>query len=292
MTLLINKKYKAKSMVSAYLPWKWVGLNIMVNAWMFLLFHVFAMIGMAAERTIEAHEPSSMTVPHNEARNAHWDYLGVEGPEHWGMLSQAYMTCETGGRQSPINIEMANPGDHQESLVFYYNASKIHVLNNGHTIQVSHKSGCRVDLNRHAYKLRQFHFHEPSEHHIEGKAFPMEMHLVHQDEVGHVLVIAVLMEIGAEEPVLAEIWNWLPEQFGKERSVPLNASIGDILPSDTHHFSYTGSLTTPPCTEGVQWIVLKEPIKISKVDVEQFVNLIGHNARPIQSRHGQSVEEY
>ena len=115
-------------------------------------------------------------------QQAHWDYLGVEGPQHWGMLSQKYMACETGNRQSPINITMAHHGEHHQRLVFHYQTSQLHEMNNGHTIQVSHVSGCRVDLNDRKYKLRQFHFHSPSEHHIEGQAFPMEMHLVHQDE--------------------------------------------------------------------------------------------------------------
>ena len=224
-------------------------------------------------------------------QHAHWDYLGVENPSHWGMLSKEYKTCEAGDRQSPINITMTHHGDHQQKLEFHYQTSQLHEMNNGHTIQVSHVSGCRIDLNDHKYKLRQFHFHAPSEHHIEGKAFPMEMHLVHQDEKGHVLVLAVMMETDAPQPVLSKLWKWLPAQTGQEVSIPLELSLTDILPTNTHHYTYSGSLTTPPCTEGVQWIVLKEPMHVTQQDVDQFVQIIGHNARPIQPLRDRHIDE-
>ena len=221
----------------------------------------------------------------------HWDYLGVEGPAHWGLLTPEYMTCETGRQQSPINITMAQHNDHPEELTFQYQTSELHQLNKGHTIQVSHASGCRVDLNHQPYKLRQFHFHEPSEHHIDGKAYPMEMHLVHQDTRGHTLVIAVMMAVGRDEPVFDKLWKWLPDQVGRDVPVPVDIRLGDLLPTDTHHFSYSGSLTTPPCTEGVRWIVLENPMSIAQADIDQFVRIIGHNARPIQPAHRRSIEE-
>lgn len=222
---------------------------------------------------------------------AHWDYLGVEGPRHWGMLSKKYMSCETGNRQSPINLSMSRHGNPQQKLDFHYQTSQLHEMNNGHTIQVSHTSECRVDLNNRNYKLRQFHFHTPSEHHIEGKAFPMEMHLVHQNETGHVLVIAVMLETDATQPVLGKLWKWLPEQAEQEVSIPLEFSLTDILPANTEHYTYSGSLTTPPCTEGVQWIVLKDPMHVTQKDVDQFVQIIGHNARPIQPLRGRHIED-
>ena len=222
---------------------------------------------------------------------SHWAYMGIEGPEHWGMLTEEYMTCETGDRQSPIDISMAKHGQHHSTLVFRYHPSQVHELNNGHTIQVSHVSGCEADLNDRTFKLRQFHFHAPSEHHIEDQAFPMEMHLVHQDNKGHVLVIAVMMKTDASNQVLGKLWDWLPQQMGKEISLPLELSIADILPTNTHHYSYSGSLTTPPCTEGVQWIILKEPMHIAEEDVKRFVQIIGYNARPIQPLRNRQIEE-
>lgn len=247
-------------------------------------------LSQGAQKTMDSAPPSSELKEH-QTREPHWDYLGVEGPAHWSMLTPKYMTCETGRQQSPINITMAQHGSHPETLEFHYQTSALHELNNGHTIQISHTSRCRVDLNQRAYKLRQFHFHEPSEHHIEGKGYPMEMHLVHQDAKGHILVIAVMLEIGTDEPVFGKLWGWLPEQIGREVSIPLNLSIADILPKNTRHFSYSGSLTTPPCTEGVQWIVLEEPILISQQDVNQFVRIIGHNARPIQPLGHRQIQE-
>ena len=118
----------------------------------------------------------------------------------------------------------------------------------------------------------------------------MEMHLVHQVEKGHILVIAVMMETDAIQPVLGKLWKWLPEQIGQEVSIPLELGLTDILPTNTHHYSYAGSLTTPPCTEGVQWIVLKEPMHVTQKDVDQFVQIIGHNAREIQSLHDRHID--
>jgi carbonic anhydrase len=220
----------------------------------------------------------------------HWDYLGVEGPKHWGLLSKEYVSCETGSKQSPVNIQTQGLSHHQEELKFNYNISELHEIYNGHTIQVSHESGGNIALNKHTYKLRQFHFHEPSEHHIDGKTFPMEMHLVHQDETGHILVIAVMMDIGPEHKVLKKLLSWLPNQIGSETSIPMEGSLREILPKNTHHYTYNGSLTTPPCTEGVKWLVFTEPINISEESVKTFLAVIGNNARPIQPLGNRHIE--
>ncbi len=250
-----------------------------------ILFLVLMLSAILALPVLASEKPRQHTNTQETSTkdlHAHWEYLGVENPSHWGMLSKEYKKCEIGNRQSPINITMTHHGDHQQKLEFHYQTSQLHEMNNGHTIQVSHVSGCRVDPNDHKYKLRQFHFHAPSEHHIEGKAFPMEMHLVHQDATGHVLVIAVMMATDAPQPVLDKLWSWLPEQMGQEVSIPLEVKLTDILPTNTSHYAYSGSLTTPPCTEGVQWIVLKEPMHVTQQDFDQFVHIIGQNARPIQ----------
>ena len=261
------------------------GANLrIVTVWPLCMFLLVSLQGIAlgAQESGLNSQKYSTNQSHETNLSAHWAYMGIEGPAHWGMLTKEYMTCETGHRQSPINITMTHSNGHQERLVLHYQTSVLYELNNGHTIQVSHVSGCRVDLNERIYKLRQFHFHVPSEHHIDGKAFSMEMHLVHQDEHGHVLVLAVMMEADRVRPVLTKLWKWLPDQIGKEISVPLEFRLSDILPTDTHHYSYAGSLTTPPCTEGVQWIVLRDPIHIAQQDVDRFVDIIGENARPIQ----------
>ena len=255
---------------------------------------VFVLVLSVTSCDEEKHVAEQKATPspaHDEPLLSHWDYMGIEGPEHWGLLSEAYMTCEAGDRQSPINIETTQKPQSQQTLKFQYAPTRIFEVNNGHTIQVSHESGCKADLNGRPYRLRQFHFHDPSEHHIDGKTFPMEMHLVHQNAEGQILVVAVLMETGADEPVLTKLWDWLPDQIEREVSLPLKTNIGAILPENPRFYSYSGSLTTPPCTEGVKWIVLKDPITIAQQDVEKFVEIIGYSARPVQPVGDRQIDE-
>lgn len=168
----------------------------------------------------------------------------------------------------------------------------VQMINNGHTIQVNVDPGSRARVKDRLYKLRQFHFHEPSEQHWEGKRFTMELHLVHQDPSGHVAVVAVPMELGAENRTLAPFWNQLPKTVGVP--LPTHSSLNpvDLVPEARHFVSYEGSLTTPPCTEGVQWIVFQLPIQISARQLAQFLAVCGDNARPIQALHGRDLESY
>lgn len=229
---------------------------------------------------------------------AHWDYMGIDGPAHWGMLDAGYMVCEKGREQSPIDVKTSQDPEAPSSLVFHYQSSPVHVVNNGHTVQVNYKAGSTVLYNGQEYELRQFHFHDPSEHHIDGKTYPMEMHLVHQSPSGHLLVIGVLVQIGEENRILDEAGKWVEQKLGHR--VPIEGedirsglvlNVKDLLPKDTSHFySYHGSLTTPPCSEGVQWIILKEHIEVSEQQVQRFVRTIGTNARPIQLPSGRLIE--
>ena len=255
------------------------------------LVALFASLVSFAQESTRTGQNLTHKMAGDEQNRLHWGYLGIEGPEHWGLLTKKYATCETGSKQSPIDIPTKGLNHRQETLDFHYNTSELHEMNNGHTVQVSHKSGCHVELNKRSYNLRQFHFHEPSEHHIDGKAFPMEMHLVHQDETGHILVIAVMMETGPEHPVFKNLWNWLPDQIGKETSVPMRVSLREALPANTEHYSYSGSLTTPPCSEGVQWLVLTTPIKVSEQSLKKFSAIIGDNARPVQPLENRRIEK-
>ena len=245
--------------------------------------------GVSESRTAQG-EPQDTT--------NHWNYEGIEGPDHWAMLEPSYMTCEAGRQQSPINIEMPQHDENQEELTFHYQPTPLTVRNNGHTIQVNYQEGSFLRLNGKPYKLRQFHFHDPSEHHIDGDTYPMEMHLVHQDDKGHTLVLGILMAFGKENQVFSRAGASLKEQTGHrlppkvgEISTDVPFNVMDLLPSNTHHFSYHGSLTTPPCSEGVQWIVLKTPLEISKVQGERFVTTIGPNARPLQSLGEREIKE-
>jgi carbonic anhydrase len=220
----------------------------------------------------------------------HWGYEGEESAAHWGMRSSAYMTCEAGSHQSPIDITMSHHAQQQERLVFHYHSGLVRALDNGHTIQVNVQPGNELHLNGRTYFLSQFHFHDPSEHHVDGRTYPMEVHLVHRDRKGHVVVIGVLIEAGVLNQSLAELWAMLPMKAGEVGSEhPFNPQ--DLIPHNSHYFSYHGSLTTPPCTEGVQWIILRDPITMSTQQISQFISVVGHNARPIQPIHDRKIHE-
>jgi carbonic anhydrase len=221
---------------------------------------------------------------------SHWSYEGQESAAYWGMLSPAYMVCEAGSHQSPINITMPRHATMQERVSFHYQSASVRTLDNGHTIQVNVPPGSELHLNGRAYRLEQFHFHEPSEHHVDGRTYPMEIHLVHRDIKGHVVVIGLLVEAGFPNQTLAELWTMLPTKAG-EQGPEHTFNPRALLPPGTHHVSYHGSLTTPPCNEGVQWIVLRDPVTMSAQQVEQFVSVIGHNARPIQPLHERQIRE-
>ena len=226
----------------------------------------------------------------DEPAPSHWGYDGEESAAHWGMRSSAYMACEAGSHQSPINISMPRHAQQQERLVFHYQSTSVRALDNGHTIQVNVPSGNKLYLNGRTYYLGQFHFHDPSEHHVDGRTYPMEIHLVHQDRKGHVVVIGVLVEMGSPNQSLAELWSMLPMKAGELGSEhPFNPQ--GLIPSNSHHFSYHGSLTTQPCTEGVQWIVFRDPIAMSAQQIAQFVSAFGSNARPVQPLHGRRIQE-
>jgi carbonic anhydrase len=243
-----------------------------------LLVALLLIVGIGTGWAADKHEVS------------HWGYEGEESAAHWGMRSSAYMACEAGSHQSPINISMSHHAQQQERLVFQYQSGVVRALDNGHTIQVNVPPGNELHLNGRTYYLRQFHFHDPSEHHLDGRTYPMEIHLVHQDRKGHVVVIGLLVETGLPNQSLAELWSRLPMKAG-ELGPEHSFNPQELIPSNSHHFSYHGSLTTPPCTEGVHWIVLRDPISMSAQQIAQLVSIIGHNARPVQPLHGRRIQE-
>lgn len=198
--------------------------------------------------------------------------------------------CEKGTHQSPINIKTPHQAKIHDSLLVHYQAAPVHISNTHHTISVDYQSGGTLEVSGRSYELDEFHFHEPSEHQLNGKTYPMEAHLVHRDKTGHLVVVAVLMEQGPESPSLTQVWDRIPSDKPDQiREVLINAQ--DLLPGNLHHYAYDGSLTTPPCSEGVHWIVLKEPIYVTAAHIERFVSLIGHNARPTQPLNDREVDE-
>jgi len=219
----------------------------------------------------------------------HWSYSGKTGPEHWGDLSPEYVLAKTGKRQSPIDI--ANPKPFKAPpLNFRYKTTALNVVNNGHAIQQDCDEGSVLEVGGATYALKQFHFHGLSEHTVNGKHYAMEGHLVHQDAKGTLAVVGFFLVRGKENAFLKPLFDRMPAKPGervKDAGVKLN--IIDLLPSKRSYYAYDGSLTTPPCSEGVNWSVLCEPIEMSPGQLEQFRKLYANNYRPVQPLNGREV---
>ena len=219
----------------------------------------------------------------------HWGYSGHEGPEHWGNLSPEYRICASGKNQSPINLSGFVEAD-LKPIAFDYRKNGKEILNNGHTVQVNLAPGSTFAVEGHAFELKQFHFHAPSENHINGTSFPMEAHLVHADTDGNLAVVAVMFEAGDLNKVLAKAWSKMPENAGDKHDLPSNISAEGLLPSDRDYYRFNGSLTTPPCSEGVWWLVMKKPVPASKTQIERFQRVMQHpNNRPLQKKNARPV---
>lgn len=223
-------------------------------------------------------------------RHDHWDYDGEAGPARWGKLNPAWTKCEVGTRQSPIDIRDGIQVD-LETPVFEYKPSAFNVVDNGHTVQVNVGPGNRVTLTGRSYELVQFHFHRPSEEKIAGRGFDMVAHLVHKDNDGRLLIVAVLMESGKPHSLVQTVWNNLPLEKNDPLVPTITIDLNQLLPSRTDYYTYMGSLTTPPCTEGVLWVVMKEPIQVSAQQIGIFGRLYPMNARPAQANSGRLIKE-
>lgn len=234
--------------------------------------------------------PASANDSHHDKAAPHWSYSGHGGASHWSELQADFATCKLGGEQSPIDIRGAAKAE-LPALGFGYAAGKAEVVNNGHTIQVNVGEGNSVKLAAGNFQLLQFHFHTPSEEKINGKQFPLVAHLVHRNEEGKLAVVAVLFKQGKANPVLARIFGAMPAKAdGKaELAEPLNPA--DLLPASQSYYAFMGSLTTPPCSEGVRWQVLKQPVELSKGQLAAFRKLYPMNARPVQPLNGRSLQE-
>lgn len=224
---------------------------------------------------------------------AHWDYEGENGPQNWGMLKPEFNLCAIGKRQSPINIQDGNTlAGPAEPIQFAYTPSNGTVVNNGHTIQVNVEGGNTITVRGSRYRLLQFHFHTPSEEQINFKRFPMVAHLVHKNEEGQLAVVAVLLEHGESNALINKVWTYMP--LDKNDSVRMPESLLDmneLLPTDQRYYQFMGSLTTPPCTEGVLWMVLKQPVQLSRAQYKLFAQLYPLNARPVQALNGRPVRD-
>lgn len=212
----------------------------------------------------------------------HWTYQGEAGPANWGELEEAYAACAVGLEQSPIDFP-AGAAMSEVDLVFDYRPTALHVVNNGHTIQLNYDPGSTLTVDGKAYAVLQFHFHVPSEHTVEGVASPLEMHIVHRADDGALAVVGILFDFTeADNAFLAPFWNAMP---GAEEAVELPGAlnVADAFDPAGGKYAYRGSLTTPPCSEGVSWFVMADHQSVSTAQVAAFVALLGMNARPTQA---------
>ncbi|KKO20968.1 MAG: carbonate dehydratase [Candidatus Brocadia sp.] len=222
----------------------------------------------------------------------HWDYEGDLGPDHWDKLVLEQWHCKIGDMQSPIGISVTEKAKLDE-IVFHYYPVPLKIINNGHTIQINYEKGSFITIGHKKYDLVQFHFHTPSEHVIHGKHYEMEAHLVHKGEHEHIAVVAVLIGEGKENAFIKTLWSNFPKDVGQEHIVhDVKICASQLLPRNTTaYYTYPGSLTTPPCTENVTWLILKTPIEVSAVGLHKFRSLFKYDARPIQHVSGRVVRE-
>jgi len=219
--------------------------------------------------------------------DADWNY---DQPEQWSTLNQKYSACN-GLNQSPINIERTVKAE-LEPLKFSYN-TMIHIIENkGHTVQVDFAQGGELQLDGETFVLKQFHLHSPSENLIKGKSYPLEIHFVHANTQGELAVVAMMFAQGTENPMLKRMWNRLPKKQSEKVVLKTPQPVNEMLPKNLDYYRFSGSLTTPPCSEGVRWLILKEIQQASATQISEFSKLMGHpNNRPVQSLNGRVVLE-
>ncbi len=238
-------------------------------------------------RRTEAAKPPA--APKRPAHAGHWAYQGEGGPEHWGQMKPEFAACSRGKRQSPIDIR-DGIAVQLDPVQFDYKPSNFRVIDNGHTVQVNLAPGNSIEVMGRRFELVQFHFHRPSEERINGRQFDMVAHLVHKDLEGKLAVVAVLLDRGSVQPIVQMVWNNLPLEKGEELAAKAQIDLNGLLPAERGYFTYMGSLTTPPCSEGVLWMVMQTPVSISPEQIGIFSRLYPMNARPIQSASGRLIK--
>jgi carbonic anhydrase len=223
----------------------------------------------------------------------HWSYEGEYGPDKWAAVKPEFNACAVGKRQSPVHIqETGTLQGPAEPLQFNYRASGGSVVNNGHTIQVDLEPGNTLSVRGSTYQLLQFHFHHPAEEKVNYKGFSMVAHLVHKNDEGQLAVVAVLIDPGAANDLVHKVWTHMPLDSGDRVRLPAGLiDMNTLLPTDQRYYQFMGSLTTPPCTEGVLWNVIKAPVTVSKEQLKLFAQLFPMNARPVQALNGRVVRE-
>ena len=222
-----------------------------------------------------------------------WTYQAHTGPDHWADLDDTFTLCSSGKSQSPTNLTAAVPAD----LInpdFHYRPVPLNLLNNGHTVQIPYAPGSYVILEGDRYHLRQLHFHSPSEHTIDSQPWDAELHLVHQNDSGDLAVVAVLLQADSTKNTSSDAYrlisHYLPAHSGDKIRTQTLINAQDLLPNLTTTYRYTGSLTTPPCSESVIWLVMSAPVSLSAEDIARYKTLLNHNNRPLQALNDRIVQ--
>ena len=224
-----------------------------------------------------------------EEHTSHWGYKGQEKPENWGKLSPEYSTCENGKNQSPINIDHVLKTQH-ENLTFSFETGKQEIVNNGHTIQVNVTGNNQLILDEQIFTLQQFHFHTPSENTIKGKHYPMEAHFVYKNKAGELTVVALMFNSGEANSEIEKAWQQMPTEVNNKTILNKAVDINTLFPKTLDYYRFSGSLTTPPCTEGVRWIVLEQATTASDEQIQKFHSIMHHdNNRPVQPLNGRVI---
>ncbi|MFV1921324.1 MAG: surface-adhesin E family protein [Methylotenera sp.] len=224
-------------------------------------------------------------------KSVSWKYVGSKGPEHWGDLSEDFLSCKTGKNQSPIDIDKTITVS-PSKLKTFQRFPALSIVNNGHTLQADFKAGNIMVVDTVMYEMKHVEFHTPSENTIKGKSFPLEAHFLHTDAKGNTAILAVMFEEGAENKALAKLWQQMPKTKVQPKKLNSKVLASDLTPRDKTYYRYNGSLTAPPCTEGVIWIVMKSPMTASKSQINAFKKIIRHdNNRPLQPLNGRIVLE-
>ena len=218
-----------------------------------------------------------------------WGYSGDTGPARWGDLSPVFAACRDGVSQSPVDLT-GNTQPKPHDLAFQYVSSPLEIVNNGHMIQANYAPGSMLNSDGRQYALLQFHFHRLSEHTVDGQPADMEVHLVHRDAAGNLAVVGVFLTAGRHNEALQQVWANMPAEKSKKRLVDgVTVNAADLLPADQSYYSYSGSLTTPPCSEGVRWFVLKRPVEVSPEQLARFEAFFTDIARPAQPLNDRTV---
>jgi carbonic anhydrase len=249
-----------------------------------LVLGVLAGCGGDGDQEQQAQEEQAQGEQQTADQPPAFAYSGERGPENWGSLDPAYAQCSEGRRQSPVDLTGGETAD-LPAIDFAYRPAELEVENNGHSLEAEYPPGSSMAIDGTEYQLKQFHFHAPSEHRLGGRALPLEFHLVHEADDGRIAVLGVLVRQGRENPAFALLAPATPEEEGE--SVPVEGEVNarDVLPEGAAsgpRWSYSGSLTTPPCTEGVRWEVLTDPIEMSAAQIESYTTAYESNNRPLQ----------